>query len=263
MMQLRLAAAIAVAMVSWPIGAKAAGPARVQQADSPGVVADAQSLDSARAYFDRARKSGFPASGSSTPYVLQAEFTTRGSSGVVQKGTYTDTWVSDTQWRREAVFGKSRFVRSRNGKRRYRVEQGPDAELLQFVLTVMEPIPATDYFAESDWKIKRDVVDGIAMVRVASGHENADGTPESDFVAYWFDETGKLVRTYLNEMESRRSNFEDFNGTSVARRVEVLLGGKMGMRIEVTDLAPAGSVDSGIFTIKGRDWDRRSTSEVR
>jgi hypothetical protein len=263
MVQLRLAAAIVVAMVSWPILTRAADPARVQQMDSPGVVAEAQSLDSARACFDRARKSGFPAAGSSAPYVLRAEFTTRGSSGVVQKGTYTDTWVSDNQWRRDAVLGKSRFVRSRNGKRRYRVDEGPDAELLQFVLTVMEPIPATDYFAESDWKVKREVSDGKVTIRVASGHENPDGTPESDFVAYWFDETGRLVRTYLNEMESRRSNFEDFNGTSVARRVDVLLEGKVGMRIDVTELGPAGSVDSGIFRIKGHDWDRRSASEVR
>ena len=125
---------------------------RAQQAGHADKAA-ASGFESARTYFDQARKLGFPAAGQSAPYVLKAEFTTRGSSGVVETGTYTDTWVSDTKWRREAVLGKSQFVRSQNGKKRYRVAEGPDAPLLQFVLTAMEPLPATDaLFAESDWK---------------------------------------------------------------------------------------------------------------
>jgi hypothetical protein len=264
-MRLRFAAAVVAVMTAWPTGVRAEGPgARVKQADRPGAVAGAESFDSAKTYFDRARKLGFPAAGSGAPYVLRAEFTTRGSSGVVQTGTYTDTWVSDTQWRREAVFGKGRFVRSRNGKKRYRLVEGPDADVLQFVLTAMEPIPATDRFAESDWRIKRDVAGGVATIRVATGHENPDGTPNpKDFNAYWFDETGQLVRTYLNELQSRRSNFEDFNGMSMARRVEVLLAGKVGMRIDVTELGPAGPVDAGMFTIKRHNWSRQYTTEVR
>ena len=113
--------------------------------------AGAESFDSSRTYFDRARKLGFPAAGATSPYVLRAEFTTRGSSGVVETGTYTDTWVSDNQWRREAVIGKSRFVRSRNGEKRYLLGEGPDEALLRIVLKEMEPIVATDSFAESDW----------------------------------------------------------------------------------------------------------------
>jgi hypothetical protein len=252
-------------MMAWPVVARTAGStARLQQADRTGVAGGAESFDSAKTYFDRARKLGFPAAGSDTAYVLQAKFTTRGSSGVVQTGTYTDTWVSDTQWRREAVFGKSRFVRSRNGKKRYRLDEGPDAEVLQFVLTAMEPIPATDRLVERDWRIKRDVANGVATIRVATGHENADGTPDpKDFNAYWFDETGQLVKTYGNGLETRRADFKDFNGTGVARRVEVLLAGKVGMRIDVTGLEPAGPVDAHMFTMKRHDWVRQLTSELR
>jgi hypothetical protein len=264
-MRLRLAAAVVAAMVAWPAEVRAEGPAaRVQQADRRDAVAGAESFESAKTYFDRARKLGFPAAGSGAPYVLRAEFTTRGSSGEVETGTYTDTWVSDTQWRREAVLGKSRFVRSRNGKRRYRLVAGPDAELLQFVLTEMEPIPATDWLRESDWTIRRETADGVATIRVARGHENADGTPDpKQLEGYWFDQTGQLVRTSLNALQTRRSNFMDFNGMGVARRVEVLLADKMGMRIDVTELGPAGPVDAHTFTIKRHGWTRQFTSEVR
>jgi hypothetical protein len=263
-MRLRLVAGIVTAMVACPTGVWAGGPAaRGKQADRPGAVAGAESFESAKTYFDRARKLGFPAA-AGAPYVLRAGFTTRGSSGEVQPGTYADTWVSDTQWRREAVFGRSLFVRSRDGKKRYRLIDGPDAELLQFVLTVMEPIPADESVRESDWRITRDVVGGAATVRVAMGHENPDGTPDArDFIGYWFDEAGELVKSYVNGLETRRTDFRDFNGMKVARRLEVRLTNAVGMRIQVTELGPAGPVDTHIFTIKRHVWVRASTAEER
>ena len=261
-MRLKMAVGVA-AVVAWSAGAGAGPAARVRQADGASV-AGAESFDSAKTYFDRARRLGFLASGESAPYVLKAEFTTRGSSGAVETGTYTDTWMGDTKWRREAVLGKSQFVRSENGKKRYRVAEGPDADLLQFVLTVMEPIPASDSVREADWTFKREAVGDVAAVRVATGHEDADGKPDpKDFNAYWFDETGQLVKSYGNGMETRRTDFRDFNGVKVARRVEVLLANKVGMRISVTEVGPAGRVDSHMFTIKRHDWVRQATSEVR
>jgi hypothetical protein len=265
-MQVRLTAAVVAAVMAWSVGLQAAdSTGRVKQADSGGKVAAAESFASVQTYFDRARKLGFPAAGQNAPYVLKAEFTTRGSSGVVETGTYTDTWVSDSKWRREATLGKSRFARSRNGKKRYRVAEGPDAALLQFVLTAMEPLPATDaYFAESDWRVKRDAVDPVATTRVASGRENPDGTPDpKQFNGFWFDDAGQLVKTYGNGLETRREDFADFNGVKVARRVEILIEGKVGMRIDVTALGPAVKVDGSMLRMKGHDWVRQYTFEVR
>jgi len=256
-----MSAAFATWVMIWALGIGAVGlSARARQADRQGTVSAAGTLDNAKTYFDRARKLGFPAAGAGPPYILRAEFTTRGISGAVETGTYTDTWVSDRKWRREAVLGSSRFVRSRNGKKFYRLVEGPDAALLQFVLTAMEPIPATDSFNESSWRVKRDSVDGVATIHVAKGRENPDGTldPEES-EGYWFDETGQLVMTRLNELQTRRSKFEDFNGMLVARRVEVMLDGKVGMRVDVTELGPAGAVDSGVFVIKKHEWVQYSS----
>jgi hypothetical protein len=172
--------------------------------------------------------------------------------------------MSASQWRREAVLGSSRVVRSRNGDKFYLIADGPDAALLRIVLIDMEPIPGTDTFVESDWRIKRDTLDGIATIRVARGYESPDGTPDTkQFNGYWFNETGQLVKTYGNGLEMTLTNFGDFNGINVARRVDVFSGGKLGMRIDVTDLGAAGTVDPGVFVLKGHDWVRQFTTEVR
>ena len=253
-----LAVMVMVAALACPVGSAA-------RSEQEGTAVAAASFASARSYFDGARKMGFPAAGQSKAYVLEAKFTTRSSSGAVETGTYTDTWVSSTKWRREAALGQSKFVRSQDGKKRFRAGDGPDLALLQFVLTAMEPLPATDaLFAEQDWKVKRDTVDGAVLTRVATAREGAEVAPDAkEFYGFWFDEAGQLVKSRGNGLETRRMDFSDFNGVKVARRVEVTMGGKVGMRIDVKELGPAGKVDGHMFSMKGREWVRQYTFEVR
>jgi Gram-negative bacterial TonB protein C-terminal len=135
-----------------------------------------ESFDSARNYFERGRKVGFPAdSGSPGPYVLHAEFTMMGRDGKPVTGRYTDTWVDETHWRREAWLENSHYIRSCNGEQRYRQAEGQDAALLGFVLHALEPIPAIDTFVESDWRIQREKAGAVDAIRVASGPEDANG----------------------------------------------------------------------------------------
>jgi hypothetical protein len=121
--------------------------------------AGTENFDSARNYFERGRKAGFPAADSlAGPYVLHAEFTMMGSDGKPVTGRYTDTWLDETHWRREAWVENSHFVRSCNGEQYYRLAEGRDLALLAFVLHAVEPIPAIDTFVESDWRIQRENV---------------------------------------------------------------------------------------------------------
>jgi hypothetical protein len=254
---------LTAAVLTCLMGGRAAGSAAQQEqgATDPSPATS----DSARTYFDRARKLGFPAAGQGGAYVLKAEFTTRGSSGEVETGAYTDTWVSPTRWRREATLRDSRFVRSQDGKKRFRAGDGPDLPLLQFVLTAMEPLPATDaLFTEKDWTVKRDVVTGVAFTEVSTAAEGMEGSPDAKgSYAFWFDEAGQLVKSRGNGLETRRMDYADFNGVHVARRIEIVMGGKVGMRIDVKDLGPAGKVDGHMFSMKGREWQRAYTFEVR
>jgi len=226
--------------------------------------AGVETFESARTYFERGRHVGFPATGTGAPYVLHAEFEARGSSGTIEKGRYEDTWLSDTRWRREAWFGKSRYVRSRSGEKSYQLTEGPDGASLRPVFRVLEPIPAIDTFVESDWRIKRDTVNGVPTVRVLTGYESPDGKLDPvQARGYWFDDNGLLVKTHFNGIETRRSEFEEFAGVKVARQIDVLKEGALGIRIRVIEVTPAGTMPVKMFELPGHAWTRAFTDELR
>ncbi len=226
--------------------------------------AGTEAFDSARTYFERGRKISFLAAGSDKPYSLRAEFEAKGSAGIVDKGHYEDTWLSNSQWRREASFGKSRYVRSRNGEKRYELAEGPDVNLLRFVLKTLEPIPAIDTFTESDWRIKRDTVGGVRAVRVLAGYESPEGKLDPQQArGYWFDDSGLLLKTYLTGVQTDWSDFKDFGGFKVARQVEVRKEGNLAMRIQVVDVTPQGAKSTDNFRLKGHEWQRAFTAEER
>ena len=213
--------------------------------------------------FDNGRKLSFPAAGGKSPYVLKAEFETANSAHEIAKGTYTDTWLSDTEWRREAVFGKSRLVRSCSGAQRYMLAEGPDAKVLGLLFDIMEPIPDTTSWFEPEWLVKHDSVDGVAALRVTRGPISPEGVLDPQTQGYWFDEGGRLIKTHEHGLETRLLLPSDFAGMQVARRIELFGQGKLGLRLDVTDLTVAGSVDPSFFKLKGHEWVRMFTPEVR
>jgi hypothetical protein len=222
-----------------------------------------ESFESAHTYFERGRKAGFPATGT-TPYQLRAEFQTKGVSGAVESGRYEDTFVDDQHWRREAWFGTSHIVRSRNGEKRYRLEEGPQAGLVRLVLRITEPIPAIDTFIESDWRINRTNDNGESSVRVLSGYESPEGKLDPQHArAYWFTSSGQLIETYSNGIETRRSNFQEFAGLSVARTVAIYSNGGVALKLAVTELSANPNISPKLFELKGHEWTRQFTDEVR
>jgi len=225
--------------------------------------AGTESFESARFYFEQGRKAGFPATGS-TPYFLRAEFQTKGSSGAIETGRYEDTFVDEQHWRREAWFGASHVVRSRNGDKRYRLEEGSQAGLARLVLRITEPIPAIDTFVESDWRMNSASDDGFRVVRVLSGYEGPDGKLDPQHSrGYWFNDQGQLIKTYSNGFETRRSDFQKFEGQSVARSVGLYSDSALALKLTVTELFANPTVGPKVFEVKGHEWTRQFTDEVR
>jgi hypothetical protein len=221
-----------------------------------------ETFDSARTYFERGRHISFPAAGAGPACLLRATFQAR-VAGTLEDGQYVDTWKSDDDWRREATIGKSRVVRARHGETRYLLAEGPETGLLRLVLKAMEPIPAVDTFVESDWRIKRDDIDGVKAIRVLAGYESPKGILDPEHArGYWFDESGKLLKTYFAGIETRRSEFEEFNGVQVAHKIGVLHDGKLGMLIRA-EVSAAGTVPEKTFELRGHEWKRAFTDEVR
>jgi hypothetical protein len=226
--------------------------------------AGVETFDSAQNYFERGRHVSFPAASAGQPYILHATFQVQVAAGKIENGQFVDTWKSDEEWRREATIGKSRFVRARHGEKRYLLSEGRDAGVLRTVLKVMEPIPAIDTFVESDWRMKQDTVDGVQTIRVLAGYESPAGNLDPQQArGYWFDESGKLLKTYFRGVETRRSNFKDFNGVAIAHEVRVLHNNQLGMLIRVTALSAAPTIPDNIFDLRGHEWTRAFTDEVR
>jgi hypothetical protein len=225
--------------------------------------AGAESFDSARNYFERGRKGGFPATGA-VPYLLRAEFQTKGASGALESGRYEDTFQDEQHWRREAWFGTSHAVRSRNGDKRYRLEEGPQAGLARLVLRITEPIPAIDTFVESDWRMNTVSENGSPTVRVLSGYESPEGKLDPQHSrAYWFTPAGQLVKTYSGGLETRRSDFQEFEGIQVARTVGLYSNGGLALKLTVTELSTSPPSAPKQFEVKGHEWTRQFTDEVR
>jgi len=223
-----------------------------------------ETFESAHTYFERGRKISCLGAGASSPYVLHAEFQTKDSKGTLETGRYEDTWLSTTEWRREAWFGSSHLVRSQSGGKHYLLSDGPEAGLLRLVMLIVEPIPAADTMTESDWRIQRDTLDDLKTIRVLRGPEGPNGEldPKTSQV-YWFDESGQLVKSYASSLEIRPSAIEPYAGVQIPRQIVVMSGGKVGMRFVVKDIQPADSSLSKTIVLKGHEWQRAFTAETR
>jgi len=220
-------------------------------------------FDSAKAYFERGRKASFLAAGASAPYHLHAEFE-MGTKDGVQTGRYEDTWINSTEWRREAWFGSSHLVKSQSGDKHYVLAEGAESNLLRLVMHLLEPIPAEDTMTESDWRIRRDSVGGVKTILVFRGPVGPNGELEpGKSQGYWFDEDGHLVKSYKAGFEIRPSDEEDYGGVQVAKRIDVLKDGKLGMRITIEQIAPSDPAAAKNFRLKGHEWQRDFTDEVR
>jgi hypothetical protein len=222
-----------------------------------------EKFDSARNYFERGRKVSFLAAGATTPYKLRAEFQVGTASGV-QTGRYEDTWVSATEWKREAWLSVSHFVKSQSGDKHYVLAEGQESRLLGMVMQFLEPIPAEDTMTESDWRIRRDTVDGVKTIRVFRGPEGPKGELEpGKSEGFWFDEAGHLVKCYTAGLEIRPSSQLDYESVQVARHIDVLKDGRVGMQISVKEIVPADPAAAKDFKLKGHEWQRAFTAEAR
>jgi hypothetical protein len=223
-----------------------------------------ESFESARTYFDRGRKVSCLGSGASAPYVMRAEFQAANAKGAIETGRYEDNWFSATQWKREAWFGSSHLVRSQNGEKHYVISEGPEAGLLRLVMLIVEPIPAADTMTESDWRIQRDTVDGKKTIRVFRGPEGPNGEldPKTS-QGYWFDENGQLVKTYASNLQIHPSAVAPYADVQMPRQIDVIAGGKLGIRFVVKDIQPADATLLKTIVLKGHEWQRAFTAETR
>lgn len=221
-----------------------------------------ENLDTARHYFEQGRKTSYLAYNNGPAYVMKGELQIGTSQGV-ETGRYEDTWLSSTEWRREAWLGSNHVARARIGDQYYRLAEGPDPRAVQFILTAIEPIPTTDTMTESDWRVRRVVLNGTDAIRVIRGPENPDGTPQDNAQAFWFAPDGHLLKSFSNGFEIMLFQPEPYLGLEFPRTIGVLRDGKLGMRIVITEIGPATADAGKKIALKGHEWKRAFTSDER
>ncbi len=105
---------------------------------------------------------------------------------------------------------------------------------------------------------------GFWVVRVLSGYEGPDGRLDPQHSrCFWFNDQGQLIKTYFGGFETRRSAFQDFGGLSVARSVGLYSNGGLAMKLTVKELSANPAVGPRAFEVKGHEWTRQFTDEVR
>ena len=50
---------------------------------------------------------------------------------------------------------------------------------------------------------------------------------------------------------------------NVARKIQALSAGKIALLLQVDELSPLGSISDKDFELKGHEWKRQFTAEVR
>jgi len=225
-----------------------------------------EDLGTARDAFERGRVASSLAAAAKAPYVLKASFSVGLATGVV-KGAYVDTWEDAHHWRREVILGDSHAVRSLDGEQQYLLVDGTNAGAARMVLSIVEPIPAGDTMTESDWRLKRDAVNGEPAIRIMRGDETA-GVPldPKSTNAYWFDEHGNLLQAYASKLALSYVKPQDFEGTYLPREI---LGktssGGIAFKLDVDEVAAldVANVSKKEFKLSGHEWKRQFTAEVR
>jgi TonB family protein len=198
----------------------------------------------------KARELSDPRMEESKPFHLHASF----QAGENAPGTYEETWLAPTKWRRQAQLGSVTVVESRSDNKFYRKFTGSDfspRQIDSFLDGMDGPLPRTDgSFQEPDWGQSAVQLDGIDMVRVARGQVDSKNQPISG-QAYWFDSAGLLRAAYVQPRTTTYNNFEAWNGKQIPRHAELA---ENGVRLMVTSIdqieLPAETTDS-LFILDG------------
>jgi hypothetical protein len=215
----------------------------------------------AQALLERARVLSDIRSPSAPAFRLRATFTAITRDLTTLEGTYTETWVSSTQWRRETVVGASRRVEVGAATRHWLLISGPPlpVEVQRFSgLLELTPLwwqefafqPATDHD-----------VNGIAIQCVVT----LPGENGERYALCFYKESGLLMQTTMPKRIGERlgnysclyASYQKFWEYSFPRELRCLQEGHRKLEGKIVELSrdlfpepalfeqPAGAIEIG------------------
>jgi outer membrane biosynthesis protein TonB len=222
--------------------------------------ADPNRKPPAKEFFDRARNLNDIRLKASSPFHLNASFEAFGETDITGKGTYDETWISPTQWRREASINGHTVIESRNDDLRYRQFKGEySPRLVDDVIDVMGaalPGDNDDFFLENDWHVGDGKIGSLPLTRVWHGYINDQGLADVNTVIYYFSQTTGMLRAHLAFSELIGFNdFLEFVGKQVPRHITVGQNRDKVLDIKVETLESAKPQEESFFILPGvKPW---------
>lgn len=219
-------------------------------APGPGIQQDMQAH--AEALLDKARQLSDIRSPSAPPFRLNATFSFIGADLETIQGTYTEVWVSDSQWRRETVVKDSQRVEVGGATRMWQLDNTEDfpeqAAQLPILINIF-PSKSTKFLFESiaDHP-EMDPLAECAMTRPDSRHLKS---------AFCYDKkSGALLEKIFPEVRSRNTvanscdygSFRKFGDFWFPREMACFEDRHSKLNAKVIDLSLDSSPDPALFT---------------
>ncbi|ABF41124.1 TonB-like protein [Candidatus Koribacter versatilis Ellin345] len=181
---------------------------------------------------------------SAQPFRMHAVFSGMSDSALASGGTYTELWLSNTRWRREAVVGQVHVIESRDGNKFYRQIVGREyaprvLDDLLDALYLTFPVLGVSSFVEADWQQGTVLYAGTSALRISTGL--SAGGPSADARAFWLNTDSVLIAAYRAGTVVEYADYDAWNGKQVARHINVKENGVKvaGIWIDQLDTAPA------------------------
>ena len=159
--------------------------------------ADMENFASARELFHKARTTGTLEQEGTAAFQIDGEIQASTSKGIA-KGTYRKIWLAPRRWKREVQIGEEQITVSRDQDRVQISKSGKAKTALMLLRLMIDPIPEERTMVESDWRMKREMLEGTNTIRVASCYKSTEGVPDPEhFRGFWFATDGSLRQAYV------------------------------------------------------------------
>jgi TonB family protein len=182
------------------------------------------------------------------PFILKAQFSFVGEELKVYRGTYTESWISESKWRREIVIGNMRRVEIASDSKFFVTESDPSlpqkATRVEFATSLFPARTANFRFesirdrspGESATKCAITAPIGARRVRHAFCFDTLQGELVESIAP-------SLVHERLTDLSCQYSNFNKFGNQWFPHDMECLQSGHHLMEVHVVDLASNSTAD--------------------
>lgn len=175
-------------------------------------------------------------------------------------GTYEETWIGPTKWRREVTFGSYHAVEAESEAGR-KMQASTDYEpcrVLMLLEALLYPVPRELYspsLAEEHdwWKIEKGALGTQSYVKISTTFGDAKAPR-----AYLFLPNGELLQSIELDLVTDWTSPRTFGGRLVPQHIRIQGGTRDLLTAEVT-IEPAGARDGPAFELPGREAEAGMT----